>query len=105
MRLLRAVMLLGLVTVMGMRGEEARWELVWSDEFEGKSLDQSKWEAIVNGRGGGNNELQYYRKENERVENGMLIIEARKEKFNGPDGSRDFTSIKIRSKGKGDWTY
>jgi len=35
----------------------------------------------------------------------MLVIEARKEKFNGPDGARDFTSAKIRTKGKGDWTY
>ena len=105
MRFWRLAIVLGLLVAMGVREQEARWELVWSDEFEGKSLDQSKWELIVNGRGGGNNELQYYRKENVRVENGMLVIEARKEKFNGPDGSRDFTSAKIRTKGKGDWTY
>jgi len=84
---------------------EAKWELVWSDEFDGKELDQSKWEVIVNGRGGGNKELQYYRRENVRVADGMLIIEARKEKFSGPDGGRDYTSAKIRTKGKGDWKY
>src|SRR6266568_4982121 len=94
-----------LLAALGMREEEAKWELVWSDEFDGKSLDQSKWELIVNGRGGGNNELQYYRRENARIENGMLVIEARKEKFNDPDGSRDYTSAKIRTKGKSDWTY
>jgi len=105
MKLFRAVILLGLLTLMGMREEEARWELVWSDEFEGKALDSSKWEVIVNGRGGGNNELQYYLKENVRIENGMLVIEARKEKFKGLDGARDFTSAKIRTKNRGDWTY
>jgi beta-glucanase (GH16 family) len=60
---------------------------------------------IVSGRGGGNKELQYYRKENVRVAEGVLVIEARKEKFNGPDGARDFTSGRIRTKGKGDWKY
>jgi len=105
MKFLRVALVLGLLAAMGMRGEEAKWELVWSDEFEGKSLDEKKWEVIVNGRGGGNKELQYYLKENVRVEKGMLVIEARKEKFNGPDGARDFTSAKIRTKGKGDWTY
>src|SRR2546423_32571 len=85
--------------------QDAKWELVWKDEFDGKELDASKWELIVNGRGGGNKELEYYRKENVRVENGMLIIEARKEKFTGPDGSREYTSAKLRTRGKGDWKY
>jgi beta-glucanase (GH16 family) len=98
------IIFIGLL-VAGGAEENAKWELVWSDEFDGKELDQSKWEVIVNGRGGGNSELQYYRKENVRVADGMLIIEARKEKFSGPDGTRDFTSARIRSKGKGDWKY
>ena len=85
--------------------EEAKWELIWKDEFDGKSLDETKWEVIVNGRGGGNKELQYYRRENVRVADGMLVIESRKEKFTGPDGTRDYTSARIRTKGKGDWKY
>src|SRR5690606_9148628 len=36
------------------------WELVWSDEFEGDSIDTSKWGHEVNCAGGGNNELQCY---------------------------------------------
>jgi beta-glucanase (GH16 family) len=107
MRLWRVVVILGLLAAMGMGGvaEEAKCEMVWSDEFEGKELDQTKWEVIVNGRGGGNKELQYYVKENVKVSEGMLVIEARKENFKGPDGTRDFTSAKIRTKGKGDWKY
>src|SRR3954453_18951320 len=79
--------------------QEAKWELVWKDEFDAKELDQSKWELIVNGRGGGNKELQYYRNENVRIADGMLVIEARKEKFTGPDGTRDYTSARLRTKG------
>jgi beta-glucanase (GH16 family) len=105
MRAFRAVVIFALMMLMGMQQQEAKWELVWKDEFDAKELDQSKWEVIVNGRGGGNGELQYYRKENVQVADGLLVIEARKEKFNGPDGARDFTSARIRTKGKGDWKY
>src|SRR5262249_35365675 len=53
------------------------WELVWSDEFTGPSLDLTKWEFEVNADGGGNKELQYYVTNNVRVKDGMLQIEAR----------------------------
>ncbi len=59
------------------------YSLVWSDEFNGTSIDTSKWNfEIGNGEWGwGNNELQYYtgRTENARIENGNLVIEARDE--------------------------
>ncbi len=79
--------------------------LVWSDEFETSGLpDSNKWTYDEGGSGWGNNELQYYtraRSENARVENGVLVIEARKESF----GGRNYTSARLRSKGSGDWTY
>ena len=62
--------------------KEKKMKMVWSDEFDYKGLpDSTKWTAEVGGHGWGNNELQYYtagRKENARVENGLLTIEARK---------------------------
>ncbi len=81
------------------------WELVWSDEFDGATLDRSKWEFEVNARGGGNNELQYYVTNNARVRDGQLTIEARREKYTGPEGTREYTSSRIRTKRKGDWLY
>ena len=81
------------------------WRLVWSDEFDYTGLpDPAKWGYDVGGHGWGNQELQNYtasRKENARVEDGRLIIEARR------DGSREqkYTSARLVSKGKGDWTY
>ncbi|MEK7818787.1 MAG: glycoside hydrolase family 16 protein [Bacteroidota bacterium] len=79
------------------------WSLVWNDEFSDKNIDQTKWSHEVNGDGGGNNELQYYtaRAENSHIENGNLIIEARKESYLG----KNYTSARMRTLKKGDWTY
>lgn len=80
-------------------------KLVWSDEFNGNGLpDSSKWSYDVGGDGWGNHELEYYtdrRPENARQENGLLIIEARKEDYKGSK----YTSARLVTKGKGDWTY
>jgi len=89
---------------------KAKWQLVWSDEFNYTGLpDSTKWgydvgDGCPNVCGWGNNELQYYsvkRLENSRVENGNLIIEAHREKA----GTKEYSSARLVSKGKGDWTY
>ena len=83
----------------------AGWTLTWSDEFDGpdgSAPDSNKWVLETGGRGWGNNELEYYttRRENSRIENGNLAIEARKEKYTGPDGiTRDFTSARLKTEG------
>src|SRR2546428_8964740 len=77
------ILLLPLLFAAATLRAEAPWKLVWSDEFNGAKLDYTKWAVEENGHGGGNGELQFYvdRPENVRVENGSLVIEARKEKF------------------------
>jgi beta-glucanase (GH16 family) len=80
------------------------YEKVWQDEFNGTSLDLTSWGFDVGGGGWGNNELQYYtnnRPENIFLQNGKLIIEARKETFQG----RDYTSSRILTKGKKEFTF
>jgi len=85
-------------------------ELVWSDEFEksGKP-DTNKWgydlgDGCPTLCGWGNNELQVYTDEesNARIEDGRLIIEARK---NRKDSVRKYTSARLITKHKGDWKY
>jgi beta-glucanase (GH16 family) len=80
-------------------------KLVWSDEFNYTGLpDSSKWSYDIGGDGWGNNELQYYtdkRMSNARVEQGSLIIEAKKEEW----GKNHYTSARLVSKGKGDWAF
>lgn len=84
---------------------EIPYKLTWSDEFNiDGAPDPTKWGFDAGGDGWGNNELEYYtnaRPENARVLNGNLIIEAIKEKYNG----RNYTSARLLSKNKAEWTY
>ncbi len=84
---------------------QTKKKLVWSDEFNYKGLpDSTKWSYDVGGSGWGNNELQYYtlkQEGNARVENGLLIIEAKKENIE----KNAYSSARLVTKGKGDWTY
>lgn len=85
------------------------WKLVWSDEFNYTGLpDSTKWGYDVGDNGWGNHEKEYYtekRKENARVENGKLIIEARRDFYNVNGEQKEFTSARIFTAHKGDWTY
>jgi beta-glucanase (GH16 family) len=87
--------------------EPAGWQLVWNDEFDAAAIDLNKWEYEVNAHGGGNNELQYYtsRPENSYIENGCLVIQALKEHYIGTEGTREYTSARLRTLRKGDWKY
>jgi len=79
------------------------WKLVWSDEFDRPGLpDPAKWgyeKGFVR-----NQEKQYYteaRKENARVEGGMLIIESRREEYR----NAHYTSASLTTQGTASWTY
>lgn len=79
------------------------WKQVWSDEFSADGLpDPSKWSyetGYVR-----NDEKQSYaqaRSQNSRVENGLLILEARKEAFQGAQ----YSSASLHTSGKADWLY
>ena len=75
------------------------YHLLWSDEFDGGELNQDNWECMIgNGHeygnpGWGNGELEYYKKENAFVQDGKLIIRAKREEAEG----FDFTSARIRT--------
>jgi beta-glucanase (GH16 family) len=114
------LLLLSLAT----KAEGVDWKLVGSDEFNQRGLpDPAKWNYETGYIC--NHERQFYtgaRKENARVENGLLIIEARKERYRipGPDpaaksegrGRRqrggeygEYTSASLTTQGKAAWTY
>ena len=93
------------------------YELVWSDEFDldGRP-DPSKW-TFENGFRR-NGELQWYQPENAFVEDGRLVIEARRERKPNPSyESKDLppefrwrktievTSASVMTKGLHAWTY
>ncbi|RPH98416.1 MAG: glycoside hydrolase family 16 protein, partial [Calditrichaeota bacterium] len=84
------------------------WQEVWSDEFSSDTIDENKWEFMIGDgtayglqSGWGNNERQYYRRENAVVKDGLLTIIAKQESY----GGKQYTSSRLRTKNKGDWTY
>ncbi len=83
------------------------WKLVWSDEFDGKEIDKTKWDFdLGNGfynyddktwiSGWGNDELQYYTREPENAfqKDGALHIRAIKESANGCG----YTSARLKTR-------
>ncbi len=80
------------------------WQLVFEDNFDGNSLDATKWnvdegDGCPDVCGWGNNELQIYSADNIDVSGGTLKLEGRREM----DGS--YTSGRINTRGKLDFTY
>ncbi len=86
----------------------ARWKLVWSDEFNYTGLpNPEKWgyeKGFVR-----NKESQYYteaRTENARVEDGVLVLEARKESFTTSEGIKaDYTAASLTTAKTANWRY
>ena len=81
-------------------------ELVWQDEFDTDGApNPANWgyDIGTGENGWGNNELQYYtdRTENITVQNGVLIISAKEESFEGSN----YTSARILTKGKLEQQY
>jgi beta-glucanase (GH16 family) len=77
------------------------WQLVWADEFHGSISPDWQFET-GNGSGGwGNNELEYYRRENATVENDALVITAKREDYLG----YRYTSARMTTQGTRSFRY
>jgi len=85
--------------------ERPGWNLVWQDEFEGDELNLQNWTFDIGGNGWGNQEWEAYtnRPENVRLEDGMLVIEAREE----PEliGGRNYSSARLKTQGLQEFQY
>jgi beta-glucanase (GH16 family) len=84
--------------VVGTAPAPGDWRLVWSDEFNGDSIDSRHWKFETgNHNGWGNKELESYtdRAENAFVSNGVLHLVAQSK----PDGESSYTSARMKSQG------
>jgi beta-glucanase (GH16 family) len=72
---------------------------VWSEEFNGDSLDTNVWSYDLGAGGWGNGELQTYREENAVVRDGNLLITVQRE------GSGGFSSARIKTENKLSFKY
>ena len=79
------------------------WELIWADEFDKAAIDTTNWCYDIGGDGWGNGELEYYtdRTDNSYIENGCLVIVAKKESYSG----KYYTSARMKTQGLRSFTY
>ena len=102
------ITLLMIVAAGGLAAQSDQWKLAWSDEFNYQGLpDPAKWDYEVGYVRNG--ESQFYteaRPQNARVENGLLVIECRKEHFTPKTNAPvEYTSASLTTKNKASWQY
>jgi len=99
-----------------MEGAPPGYRLVWADEFDAAGRpDPKKWtyeRGFVR-----NNETQWYRPENAVCENGLLVIEGRRERLPNPNHDPrslnwkrrrshiEYTSSSVTTRGLASWRY
>ncbi|MEM9933041.1 MAG: choice-of-anchor D domain-containing protein [Bacteroidota bacterium] len=82
-------------------------DTAWHDEFNGTAVDETNWtfqlgDGTTYGiQGWGNNELQYYQKENATVNGGFLTITAKEEAV----GGLPYTSTRMNTANFNNFTY
>jgi len=77
---------------------QTAWNIVWSDEFNGTTINPQNWTfEIGNNNGWGNSELEYYTSssQNAYVSNGLLHIVARQQAM----GGFNYTSARMKTEG------
>lgn len=89
------------LALTGLAAQAQNWQLVWQDEFTNGIGPHWRFETGTGSGGWGNNELQYYRRENASVENGQLVITARREDF----GGMRYTSARMTTQGLATFKY
>ena len=76
------------------------YTLSFSDEFEGSVIDEHVWN-FETGPWPYNKELEYYSRDNASLDDGCLVIEARREEMK----NRHYTSARLTTQGKLDLRY
>jgi beta-glucanase (GH16 family) len=77
-----------------------QWNIVWSDEFNGTSINTNNWTYDLGGGGFGNNELEFYTNspQNAYVSNGLLHIVVL-------TNASGYTSARMKTQGLQSWAY
>ncbi len=87
-----------------------KWELIWSEEFDGSEINTDIWNfQLGNGPdwnqdgspdAWGNEEGEYYTEDNAYIEDGKLVIEAKEEVRTDMGKTLNYTSARLNTKDK-----
>lgn len=80
--------------------DKKEWQLIWQDEFNGKALDETKWNVLIR-ETSKHDELQYYIPDEVYLQDGNLRIRSSKRDY----GSQHYTSGRLDTKDKLAITY
>ncbi|SHE47589.1 Carbohydrate binding module (family 6) [Vibrio gazogenes DSM 21264] len=100
MKLNTALSLIG-CALFSQAAMSANWQLVWQDEFTNRISPDWVFEIGNGSSGWGNQELQYYQRQNATVEQGNLVITAKREDVNG----FRYTSSRMKTQGLASFRY
>jgi len=95
---MKKILIIALISVNCCFAQKQKRKLVWQEEFKSDKLDESVWNFELGAGGWGNNERQFYTKDNHKLEGGNLIITAKKE-------GEKYTSTRITTKTKKEFKY
>ena len=112
-KILSSILAISMLLPMAACGQKAKatetpsiegYNLLWSDEFDGTTLDDTKWNREERQPGWTNNELQEYTKSDENifVKDGHLVLKAIKTEKNGKPY---YTSGKVQGWNKTQFQY
>jgi beta-glucanase (GH16 family) len=92
-----------LILLYNIQSAAQTWNLAWSDEFDSGSVNTANWVFETGGTGWGNNELEYYtnRLDNACIDNGNLLIIAKRESY----GGKSYTSARLKTQNLKSFTY
>jgi len=99
--------ILGSFLLLTTLASSQEYKLVWEDNFNKPTLNKKNWTIVDDGNGGGNRELQYYCRQNVRIEKepvsgeSCLVIIAKKQNYK----AKTATSGRLSSINKKSFRY
>ena len=96
------LLLVGISVAVAVRAASPSWQLIWSDEFDGSSLNTANWKAYYSTYGDSNKEEACLTPNNVTVSGGTLQLTAKKEQITCPGQPTDqFSSAFLGSREAG----
>jgi|SRR6218665_6708 len=101
--MIRTILFTAVIAINCCVAQQQKRQLVWEENFTAKNLNEKVWNfELGNGCpnicGWGNNERQFYTKDNHELKDGNLVITAKKD-------AEKYTSTRITTKGKKEFQY